>query len=529
MPDAEEAAKDNELTEMIRGVVGDKKRFAEKILSVAPTEGLEEIGLWPGDESFELLKIGANGGDRSIPGVRRGWRGRLGPVLFGPFEWMVAAGGRGGKVEDVALGDAEVFEELPGGVRQIGRDGGAVLGGKVFDGVVEGDVSLASAKEVDDLFAELGLVGVLRFAHAGSPPHWMQAEAVRVTRLSGDFVFLCHGCREVALAPHAEVTADEGFEIAVEDLVHVANFDTGTEVLGHAVGLQDVAADLRAELDVELGVFELAADLFLLVELVLVEARAEEFHRLLFVLVLGALVLTAGDEACWKVGDADGGVGGVDVLAALAAGAVGVDAQVFGLDVDDDGVVDLGRDEDRGETGVAALGRVEGRDADEAMDAGFSTEETEGEVAGDREGGGLDSGLVAVLDFVYLNLEVLALAPADVHAHEHLGPVLGLGAACAGVHDDDGVERVGLFREHSLRFELVGEVDQGGDLASKVGLSVFPLFGEFEVGLDVVGAAGKFGIVGEEGLDALALAHERLRTCGVGPDGWVGGFFFDDG
>ena len=166
------------------------------------------------------------------------------------------------------------------------------------------------------------------------------------------------------------------------------------------------------------------ADGLFLVEFVLVELASAAASSPLFILVLGALVLAAGDEAGRDVGDADGGVGGVDVLATLAAGAVGIDAEVFGLDVDDDGVVDLGRDEDAGEAGVAALGGVEGRDADEAMDAGFAAEQTEGEVAGDGEGGGLDAGLVAVLDFVDLDLEVLALAPADVHAHEHLGPVL---------------------------------------------------------------------------------------------------------
>ena len=100
--------------------------------------------------------------------------------------------------------------------------------------------------------------------------------------------------------------------------------------------------------------------------------------------------------------DADGGVGGVDVLAALAAGAVGIDAQVFRLDVDDDGVVDLRRDEDAGEAGVAALGGVERRDAHEAMHAGFAAEQAEGEVAGDGEGRGLDAGLVAILDLVDL-------------------------------------------------------------------------------------------------------------------------------
>ena len=60
--------------------------------------------------------------------------------------------------------------------------------------------------------------------------------------------------------------------------------------------------------------------------------------------------------------------------------------------------------------------------------------------------------------------------------------------------------------------------------------SVFsPSLGEFEVGFDVVGAAGEFGVVGEEGFEALAFAHEWLRTRGVGPDGGVGDFFFDGG
>ena len=104
-----------------------------------------------------------------------------------------------------------------------------------------------------------------------------------------------------------------------------------------------------------------------------------------------------------------------------------------------------------------------------------------------------------------------------------------LGAAGAGVDGDDGVERVGLAGEHGLGFELLGEVDERGDLAREVGLGVFAFAGEFEVGFDVVGAAGEFGVVGEEGFEALAFAHQRLRARGVGPDGGVGDFFFDGG
>jgi len=160
VPDAEEAAKNNELTEMISGVVGDEKRFAKKILAVAPTEGLEEVGVGFGDKGFEELEVFADGSDGGVPGVRGGRLGRFGPVFGGPLERMVAAGGRRGELEDVALGDAEVFEELPGGVREVGWDGGAMLGGKVFDGVVEGNVGLTAAEEFENLLAELGLLGV---------------------------------------------------------------------------------------------------------------------------------------------------------------------------------------------------------------------------------------------------------------------------------------------------------------------------------------------------------------------------------
>jgi hypothetical protein len=83
-----------------------------------------------------------------------------------------------------------------------------------------------------------------------------------------------------------------------------------------------------------------------------------------------------------------------------------------------------------------------------------------------------------------------ALAPAQVHAHQHLGPVLALGSARAGVNRDDGVEHIGLAGEHGFAFKLLHVLDQRGNLAGQVGLGGFALAGKFEVGFNVVGAAG---------------------------------------
>ncbi len=80
--------------------------------------------------------------------------------------------------------------------------------------------------------------------------------------MSCDIVILCDLRGEVALATHTEIATDEWLQVAVEDLVDIADFDASSEVFRHAVGLQDVAADLRAELDVELRVFKLASSGF---------------------------------------------------------------------------------------------------------------------------------------------------------------------------------------------------------------------------------------------------------------------------
>ena len=68
------------------------------------------------------------------------------------------------EVEDVALGDAEVLEKLPGGVGEVGWNGAAEIGGKVFDGFVEGGVGLAAFKESEELLAQGGLLVCLRLA-----------------------------------------------------------------------------------------------------------------------------------------------------------------------------------------------------------------------------------------------------------------------------------------------------------------------------------------------------------------------------
>ena len=162
-----------------------------------------------------------------------------------------------------------------------------------------------------------------------------------------------------------------------------------------------------------------------------------------------------------KVRDADGGFDFVDVLAAVAAGAEGVNAQVVGLDVDFDAIVNFGNDEGGSERGVAARGLVEGRDADEAMDAAFAGQHAEGVFALDLDRGGFDAGFFTGSGIEDGGAEAFLLGPAQVHAQEHFGPVLRFGAAGAWLYGDDGVEAVVFTGKKGFRFE-VGDVRVGG-------------------------------------------------------------------
>ena len=123
------------------------------------------------------------------------------------------------------------------------------------------------------------------------------------------------------------------------------------------------------------------------------------------------------------VGQAHRRVGLVDVLAAGALGAVGVDADVVPVDLDLDVVVDLRQDLDQGERGLAPVLRVERADAHEAMDAALRAQPAVGAPPLDLDGHALEAGLLALLLVDDLGLEAMALGPAQVHAQEHLGPV----------------------------------------------------------------------------------------------------------
>ena len=127
---------------------------------------------------------------------------------------------------------------------------------------------------------------------------------------------------------------DEAVQVTVEDTLSVADLEVGPVVFDELVRMEHIAAyRIAAEAHADDASFlrELLLP-FLLGELG--EAGLEDTERGLLVRSLGAFVLALDDDAGRHVGDPDGGVRLVDVLAAGTLRTVRVDPEVVLVDLD---------------------------------------------------------------------------------------------------------------------------------------------------------------------------------------------------
>ena len=129
-------------------------------------------------------------------------------------------------------------------------------------------------------------------------------------------------------------------------------------------------------------------------------------------------------------------------------------------------------------------------------------------------------GLLAGALLEPFDLVAVRLRPAHVHAQQHLGPVLRLGAAGAGMDFEIAVIGVGLAGEQALElaprrfrraaFERRFGIGDDGRLA--LGLAQLDqLEGVGELPLDPAITADRL-------VEPGALAHQRLRRRGIIPE-----------
>ena len=138
----------------------------------------------------------------------------------------------------------------------------------------------------------------------------------------------------------------------------------------------------------------------------------------------------------------------------------------------------------------------------------------------DLDGRRFDAGFLALALFQKLDLVAALLGPARVHAQQHAGPVLALGAAGAGMDLEIAVVCVRLAGEQRLH---LAARDLGPELAQRVlglGYGLLVLLGlphldqhllVIELALD---AADRGKLVLERG----ALLHHALGALGIVPE-----------
>ena len=168
------------------------------------------------------------------------------------------------------------------------------------------------------------------------------------------------------------------------------------------------------------------------------------------------------------------------------------------------------------------------------MDAVFSLQVAVGVIALDFDGGGLDAGFFALQQGGDRHLVAVALAPAEVHAHEHGRPVVRLRAAGAGIDGKDCAEVVAFVPQHILEFQRLHGLDglgEGGiQFAGFIGFDGFVLAAadtvlrEVVQDVQVVHEGSGLLEVRHPGLHAGELLEEAFGGLGVVPE--IGGQAF---
>ena len=262
---------------------------------------------------------------------------------------------------------------------------------------------------------------------------------------------------------------------------------------------------MAAPADVRLGLLDGAEFRPALLLFQLVELGPQLLHRLVAVLVLGALALALDHSAGGQVRQADGGIRLVHMLAAGATGAVGVHPHLRHVQRYVNVVIEFRGNEDTGKGGVPAPAGVKGGLAHQPVHARLGAQAAKGMVALEVHSGALDAGHLAFGDFHELAVQPLGLAPFEVHPQHHFSPVLGLCAARARLYVQKGVGAVHLAGEHPLEFQVRHLLPQRREVPPCFGKQGVVPLGHRQIN-DVPGVA-------QPGSQPLQPQHHRLQRA----------------
>jgi hypothetical protein len=151
-PGTEQSSHRDELAEVIRVMIGDKKGFTQDRLALAMRDRFEQVYMRIGNQVLHGLQVGPERGKRLVPRIPIGWRIAGGPVTVGEFGRDVP--GIDAEAEDVPLGDPHVLDQAPGSVRQSFRPGTSERNRQASDCFLEIQVRMTSAQELQHMLTQ---------------------------------------------------------------------------------------------------------------------------------------------------------------------------------------------------------------------------------------------------------------------------------------------------------------------------------------------------------------------------------------
>ncbi len=208
----------------------------------------------------------------------------------------------------------------------------------------------------------------------------------------------------------------------------------------------------------------------------------------------------------------------VDILAAGTTRAESVPRHQRRLHLHLYRVIDQRGDKHRRERCHALALGVVGRHTHQAMHAVLALEVSVGEVTLDIYRARLDARLVTFEEVGNRGLVAMFLAIAQVHAHQHLRPVLALGAPRAGVDFQDHSHMVLLAAEHVAQLQGLDFGHRRGIHRVELGLLEQLLLVEIPAILQLIHSGLDFLVAVHPGLQVLDFLHLGLRLLGMLPE-----------
>jgi len=160
--------------------------------------------------------------------------------------------------------------------------------------------------------------------------------------------------------------------------------------------------------------------------------------------------------------------------------------------------------------------RVERRDTDQPMDAGFRSQVTECIVPVHTERDRFYSRLFTFLIIERLRLETVLLGPSKIHSHQHFRPVLRFRTAGSGMDIHDRVELIIFAGEKNLGLDLIDKRFVLVQTRRELIADIFAFLGKFDERFQIFQLSGYFFAEIESFLEAGAFAQDLAGALLVG-------------